>query len=645
MLKILITIGFLVLESLSSAYAQHAADNPVVSADDGFGLTIGIESTGIYNPGSIRGFNPQVAGNVRIDGLYFDQQGGLTNRIIEGSTVRVGISEIGYAFPAPTGIVDYDLRHASNGAPTASIIAEAGPFDIRSFSVDGSVPLVSKELQLPLGVSYQIGGPPSTGPNLGYTARIANVGAAPQWQPNDRVTVRMFVDWQDITHSQTVPIIFSDGTALPPEISRGYYGQRWAEAHTVTENYGATVDARLSSDWTLAAGLFHSLLDQPVSYADLYLDTLPTGLADHVIVGYPDQEVGSTSGEARLTGHFPYGTGFNDIVFSVRGRDTLAHYGGSDAVDEGEAYINEGTQLAAPVFVYGPTTRDSTKLWSVGVAYHGRWRRLVEYSVGLQNEHYDKTVAPPNLPTSHLTDDPWRLYGSAAAPLTHDLSAYTDYTQGFEDSGSAPNTAANPGAILPTTRTWQVDGGLRYRLTPKLSLIAGAFELNKPYFSLDTHNVDRALGEQRASGTEISLAGQITSTLNVNLGAVVGEVHILGPNLAADGVGTNAVGQPHNQFLLNIDYGFPRWPAWSADLGVYHFGTVPGTVDNALWVSSVTTVNVGSRYRFSLLGAQSTLRVQVQNLTNAYIWNIGLNPGFVQFAPRSVIAYVTVDLV
>ena len=47
---------------------------------------------------------------------------------------------------------------------------------------------------------------------------------------------------------------------------------------------------------------------------------------------------------------------------------------------------------------------------------------------------------------------------------------------------------------------------------------------------------------------------------------------------------------------------------------------------------------------FTLLGAQSTLRVQVQNLTNAYIWNIGLSPGFLQFPPRAVIAYITVDV-
>jgi hypothetical protein len=72
------------------ALAQHASDNPVVSADDAFGLTLGLESTGIYNPGCVRGFNPQAAGNVRVDGLYFDQQGELSNRVIESSTIRVG---------------------------------------------------------------------------------------------------------------------------------------------------------------------------------------------------------------------------------------------------------------------------------------------------------------------------------------------------------------------------------------------------------------------------------------------------------------------------------------------------------------------------------------------------------------------------
>ncbi len=110
----------LTFSSVGTVRAQHASDDPVASASDAFGLTLGLESIGLYGPGFVRGFNPQTAGNVRIDGLYFDQQGALSNRVVEGSTIRIGISEVGYAFPAPTGIVDYDLRHTGNGTPSCN---------------------------------------------------------------------------------------------------------------------------------------------------------------------------------------------------------------------------------------------------------------------------------------------------------------------------------------------------------------------------------------------------------------------------------------------------------------------------------------------------------------------------------------------
>jgi len=118
----------LLFSPVSSLRAQHASDDPVASANDAFGLTVGLESIGIYNPYDVRGFNPQTAGDVRIDGLYFDQQWVLSNRVVEGSTIRVGVSEIGYVFPAPSDIVDYDLRHAGNGTASATVVASAGPF-------------------------------------------------------------------------------------------------------------------------------------------------------------------------------------------------------------------------------------------------------------------------------------------------------------------------------------------------------------------------------------------------------------------------------------------------------------------------------------------------------------------------------------
>ena len=57
----------------AEAFAQNrAGDNAMTQAEDAFGFSVGRESIGIYNAGNARGFSPTAAGNVRIDGLYFD---------------------------------------------------------------------------------------------------------------------------------------------------------------------------------------------------------------------------------------------------------------------------------------------------------------------------------------------------------------------------------------------------------------------------------------------------------------------------------------------------------------------------------------------------------------------------------------------
>jgi iron complex outermembrane recepter protein len=57
----------------TAATGQRAAENAVRQANDAFGTSIGREAIGLYDSDSVRGFSPTAAGNVRIDGLYFDQ--------------------------------------------------------------------------------------------------------------------------------------------------------------------------------------------------------------------------------------------------------------------------------------------------------------------------------------------------------------------------------------------------------------------------------------------------------------------------------------------------------------------------------------------------------------------------------------------
>jgi iron complex outermembrane receptor protein len=630
----------------SAAWTQHASDNPVNSADDAFGLTLGLESVGLYSPGSVRGFSPISAGNVRIDGMYFDLQGPPSSRVVEGSTIHVGVGEIGYPFPAPTGIADYNLRNVGGDTPTATIIARVGPFDARGISVDGSMPLIGKNLVLPIGVSTEISTQSSQDGAYypGLTSRVTTVGATPQWTPNSRVTVRALIDWQGTTGAKTLPEFFTTGNFLPPLITKGYVAQNWARAQSTTMNLGGLVTAQLAENWLLRAGVFRSTNNNPAGFADLYTDIQPNGQAEHLVVGFRDQDTSSTSGEVRLTGTFLTGDWRQQVIFAARGRDTTSRYGGEDVVDLGPAAIGKIVQAPEPDFTFSARSADRAQLRSVGVAYRVDWRSQGVLEMGIQKEDYRETADNPQTPQSEISAHPVRAYANAAFAVTPQLTLYGGYTQGLENSGVAPTSAQNSGAVLPASLTWQADFGARYALTPKLKIIAGVFELQTPYFNLDTSNIDRELGVQQAKGVELSVAGEVTDHLNVNVGVLDGLVRITGPNLAAEGVGSVAIGQPRLEYVATANYALPWWPAASLDLRLLHIGPSPESLDNGVYTRTATLLNIGGRYRFTAFGRNSTLRLQVQNVLDTNVWQQANTPGVFQWpGPRRFFAYLTTD--
>src|SRR4051794_30348497 len=74
----------------TAAFAQSRTDdNAITQAEDAFGFSVGQESIGIYNATQARGFSPTQAGNVRIDGLYFDPAFPLQGLLINSIGIRV----------------------------------------------------------------------------------------------------------------------------------------------------------------------------------------------------------------------------------------------------------------------------------------------------------------------------------------------------------------------------------------------------------------------------------------------------------------------------------------------------------------------------------------------------------------------------
>nr|MBA2467431.1 TonB-dependent receptor [Sphingomonas sp.] len=211
-----VSVTALLLGSATPAWGQRANENAVASAQDAFGTSVGNERVGLYFPQSARGFSPVQAGNVRINGLYFDYQTDLNERLISGSNVRVGLSAQGYPFPAPTGVADFSLRMPGSEA-VASTVVGIGPFWGPRLEIDAQLPVTDT-----LGVAA------GAGVNAeeiyyGGQRRLLTAAAVARWRPAEDLEIIPFWSMQDNRGQEGGPIIFTAGAYLPPKFERGRY--------------------------------------------------------------------------------------------------------------------------------------------------------------------------------------------------------------------------------------------------------------------------------------------------------------------------------------------------------------------------------------------------------------------------------------
>jgi iron complex outermembrane receptor protein len=215
------------------------------------------------------------------------------------------------------------------------------------------------------------------------------------------------------------------------------------------------------------------------------------------------------------------------------------------------------------------------------------------------------------------------------------LVAYAGYTRGLEESGTAPPNAVNRNSAPPALRTSQRDAGIRYALSPHLSLVAGVFDVRKPYFNVDAERVFRELGVVRHRGAELSLAGQPLKGLSVVAGAVILDAHVSGEAVDLGIIGRKPVGTSNRIIRANLDYRLPFLAAVSVDLGVTsqagQVASVRSYVElggEQLMTKPQTIFDLGLRYRTKFGTAPATFRVQVTNVFDTYNWKVNQSAAF-----------------
>lgn len=619
------------------AAAQRANENAAQKAEDAFGTSIGGEQIGIYNPGYVRGFSATEAGNIRLDGLYIDQQASFTDRLVGGLQMRVGLSAQSYPFPAPTGIADFGIRRPGDRRIVSTQL-RFGPYNSLVGEVDAQLP-VSGTLNLGIG-----GGLFREHTNFGGSPVYASTALIAHWRPLPNLEVTPFFSGILIRSEEAQPLLFTDGKRLPPRVPRGpMLGQDWTETHGGTGNSGLLLRYE-RGDWTLRGGLFRSVFDLERSFTSLFLNVQPDGLAQEAVIADPQRRFVSTSGEMRLTRRFAEGDRLHALHVSLRGRTRGRVYGGGQFVALGTHSILEPVDYAEPDFVFGPRTRDRVRQLTAGIAYEGRWRDVGELSLGMQKTTYSKTVDAPAGPRPPSKDAPWLFNGTVAAYLSENLAVYAGYTRGLEESPVAPEIAVNKDEAPPAIRTQQVDAGLRWTVSPGVRLVAGLFEVSKPYFNLDADSIFGRLGEIRHRGAEFSLSGPIAPGVTAVLGTVLLDPVLSGPAVDSGQLGRRPVASFTRLTNAVLEYRPPAFPALSVDMVFESTSDRIASPDGAVLIPARSVMAVGGRYRFQLAGAPATLRAQIGNAGNNFGFANGSSGYFVFNQPRRATLTLTADL-
>ncbi|HEX7872901.1 MAG TPA: TonB-dependent receptor [Sphingobium sp.] len=620
------------------ASAQRVDDNATLLADDAFGAAIGNERIGLYRGWDVRGFSAVTAGNVRLEGLYIDRPAEFSERLIGNETIRVGISAQNYLFTAPTGIDDFRLRAAGEKS-VLSVVAGYGDNGASRLEFDGQIP-VADGLSLAGGAGFS-----RSVYNSGATGNFMSYALRARWTIAPGVEISPFWGRLDTYDRQASPVFVTAGPFLPQLLRRGsYIGPNWTGQRGIATNYGLIGKGRVARDWQVDLGLFRSINELPKNYSLLLRNLTPDNQADRRVISDPLQTADAVSGELRVQRAIREGDRGHLLTFSLRGRDRLTLYGGSASITYPRGDVNAIIDLPEPDFQYGERTREHVRQVTPGLAYELRWKDIGSVGLGVQRALYRKDVAVPGIASTATRDDSWLYNASLAIDLSRGLAVYASASSGLEESGLAPESAANRREVMPAILTQQVDAGVRLLLPARLRLVAGLFDVRKPYFAVDEANIYAEAGRIRHSGIELSLAGAPLPGLNVVAGAVLMATRVSGTLVDQGRIARKPLGVTERLLSLSLNYAPPLVPQLGLGINVVNHGPRLADTQGLLAVPPATLIDANIRYRLKLAGKPALIRLQINNLTDRVDYSVLGNSSLGFNSQRFLTLSFTVDV-
>ncbi|MCU6433040.1 TonB-dependent siderophore receptor [Undibacterium sp. Jales W-56] len=571
---------------------------------------------------SIRGFALDNTSSYRKDGLAIPGDASIPLENKERIEILKGLAGFQAGFATPGGIINYVLKRPT-AAPLRSLSIETS----ERGTLYGTADLGGQSDDRQFGYRINAAAEKIRSYVKGADGERQFASAAFDWHMTPQALLQLDLDYQRKSQLTVPGYQLFNGTDLPRGINPDIMlnDQPWAKpVFTRSSNIGLRFEYRFSDNWraSFSANRHEFKRDDYTAFpygctaANLYPGYCANG--DYDVYDYQsvNESKSPVATQAILSGKWLAGAFRHNLAIgfsSFQRRDRFGDYvydyvGGSNVFRP--AVVPPSGNVTGPVLL-----RRTDKEWSVFAQdiidlsdawkLHAGLRHVAIRRQQIDSPGYDRSY---QLPSLALVFKP-----------QSNISIYASFSEGLEHGGIAPIGTGNVNQVLNPAKSRQVEIGVKADLNRDVSISAAAFRIKKPLEYTNTANVYVSNGSAIHNGLELTVQGRVTPALSLGGSLTALDARQSGTGIAGldDKRVTNV---PARKSVIYLDYAIAGLPGLSLNGSWNYAGDKAFQPDNSVMVPGYSVFNLGTRYHTRLAGVATTLRVNIDNVSDKFYW-------------------------
>jgi iron complex outermembrane receptor protein len=578
---------------------------------------------------TVRGMDLDWQNSYRMDGKPFlGYSTTLPYEHFEQVELLKGATGFMYGFGAPGAIVNYVTKKPTD-TPTRSVsLGYASSSLVRANADLGGRMGEDGALGYRLNVTRE-DGKPANGGKLERSSVLLALDA----KLSERLSWDFQALYQDRLATDTEPSILMTsytGSALPNVVKND---QTLVAPGTYTDNKFAHTATGLkyliNPDWQAQTNFSHSY--SKTRRNERVLNVLNASGNYNVTRADSGERYQFNNWDAMATGRVQTGTVRHNIVAGVSWQKQMNDWGDVSVYDTGVGTGNLYAQNTVAYYSVGSfddlqVRRASeiiqrTAFVSDRVELNDRWSVLG----GLRWAHYEQN----SLAASGAVTSSYEKSGvvtptlAVMNKLAADTMAYVSYVESLQQGATVSRTGSytNAGEVLDPLVSKQWELGLK-KDSAQWSGTAALFRVEKASeYDIDAGgglSTKVQSGKSVYQGVEVGGTARLTRQWSVG-----GDVMLLDAEYV-EGSGSNngnrVAGAPKQVVTAQVAYRVPEVQGLQVRLGAKHTGETPLRASNNLNVDSYTVFSLGATYDTKVQGYATTLRANINNLTDRKYW-------------------------